>query len=175
MTLANAIEYYIQAKDYNRPHLIKIAFANSARVTMDVQTDVIDFPSALDGTDEIADALVRNFSLAYSNVYTFCLTDPPSNTEIEMNCDWLVVMSERDHDFVRVGCGHYMWQFDRESMALGSLGISIEQMQILPSHTAEQSLLNWASGLKSPWCSRQTLLNTAPALDGMDPVWDYLR
>ncbi|MEE9322615.1 MAG: hypothetical protein V3U76_19390 [Granulosicoccus sp.] len=175
MTLANAIEHYIQAKDYNRPHLIKKAFAKNAKVAVDVQTDAIDFPSILDGTDEIADALVRSFSLVYTNVYTFCLTDPPSNTEFEMSCDWLVVMSERNHDFVRIGCGHYVWHFDRTRMAVDSLGISIEKMQILPSHTAEKALLSWASGLESPWCSRRIVLDTAPALDDTDPIWNYLR
>ena len=62
------IETYFNAKDGNRPHLMRRAFHEHAVVEMSVRTQAISFPPWLNGCDAITDTLVRQFGQTYENV-----------------------------------------------------------------------------------------------------------
>src|SRR5262249_61030654 len=83
---SDAIRAYRRGKDGNRPHLLSGAFAPAAAVEMIVKTPAISFPSMVTGLDAIADVLVRRFALTYENVYTFCLSSPPSDDSHAFSC-----------------------------------------------------------------------------------------
>jgi hypothetical protein len=78
---SSAIQAYIRAKDENRPHLMPSAFASDASLATRVETENISFPPASKGIEEITQVLVRDFGLAYENIYTFCLDRAPSDGE----------------------------------------------------------------------------------------------
>jgi hypothetical protein len=82
------IQTYIHAKDENRPHLMKFAFAETAKLRMAVETDTISFPPLTDGIDAITQVL-RDFGQVYENVYTFCLGDPPKGNVDKYTCPWI--------------------------------------------------------------------------------------
>jgi hypothetical protein len=111
-TLAGHIRTYIRAKDENRPHLMRRAFAEEATLEMVVRTSAIAFPPVTRGCAAIADVLVRDFAKQYENVYTFCLDDPPSADSLCFKCGWLVVMSEKDSRKLRMGHGYYDWSWN---------------------------------------------------------------
>lgn len=132
MSLKRNIETYIRAKDGNRPHRMVEAFAQNARLSMLVKTSDIAFPSSVEGRDAIESVLVREFAAQYENVYTFCLSDPPSDTNVFV-CDWLVCMTEKATGAARLGFGQYEWHGDFG--LVGSLRITIEEMRVLEEHT----------------------------------------
>src|SRR5262245_29104667 len=135
-TPAQAIGTYIQARDGNRPCLMRRAFADDAVLEMIVKTEAISFPASAAGLDVIPDVLIRRFLLDYENVYTFCLSPPPYTLADRFSCRWLVGMSSRSGGEVRVGCGQYDWRFSAASDGLvDRLRITIERMAILaPGH-----------------------------------------
>ena len=108
----DVIRHYIRAKDENRPELMERAFTGSATLSMELQTQNIDFPSLTDGREAITEVLVRDFSRNYENVHTFCLEDSVKVEGDRLSCDWLVVMSTKNGGDIRVGCGSYRWQFN---------------------------------------------------------------
>src|SRR5579864_3333912 len=95
-TPSDVICAYIYAKDRNRPHMLTRAFAPTAVVDVVARTPTISFPSGMTGIDAIADVFVRRFAMTYENVYTFCLSAPPSDDSMAFSCDWLVAMSEKE-------------------------------------------------------------------------------
>ena len=161
MTNSELISTYIRAKDSNRAHLMGAAFARDAVLEMIVNAGTISFPPQASGLDAITDVLVRRFGQTFENVYTFCLSPPPSVDAPTFSCVWLVGMSEKDGGAVRVGCGRYDWVFRRDVRLIDRLSITIEQMQVLPaSHLS--AVMNWLTLLPYPWCPRDKAIRTMP-------------
>jgi hypothetical protein len=170
----DAIVSYIRAKDENRPHLARFAFADAAILNMVVKTDAISFPPDASGRDAITDVLVRGFGQTYENVRTFCLSSPPEREHTSFSCGWLVGMSAKENRIVRVGCGRYDWLFDAQSPHLAKkLTITIEVMQLLPADTLFP-VMGWLDQLPYPWCSRQAASERVPALEALGPVRYWL-
>ncbi|HYQ61024.1 MAG TPA: hypothetical protein VEP29_08225, partial [Desulfatiglandales bacterium] len=91
------------------------------------------------------------------------------------SCKWMVGMSERETGAVRVGCGRYDWQFQSgEPFLTRKLTITIDFMQVLPAETLE-AIMDWLFGLPYPWCPVQTAVTSAPKVEGLDVILDYLR
>src|SRR5829696_2277530 len=84
---------YFHAKDENRPHLLEDVFTLDAQLAIHNQSANIAFPAFTQGRDAIAEVLVRSFTLANENVYSFYLRRPPLAV-CEFTCPWLVGMSE---------------------------------------------------------------------------------
>lgn len=169
-----SIETYLRAKDENRPHLMKRAFAETATLEMVVKTASIAFPPISQGLQSISDVLVRRFAQNYENVHTFCLAAPPRIDEVSFSCDWLVGMSEKGSRIVRVGCGRYDWRFRSHGPRLvDQLTITVELMQSL-SPSSLSSVMEWLSPLPYPWCSAQMALMSAPILDELEPIRHYV-
>jgi hypothetical protein len=172
------IETYIQAKDFNRAHLMQRAFAADALLTMQVKTDAIAFPAELRGADAIAQTLSSGFGKRYENVYTFCIGAAPSSgvqPGKRFECDWLVCMSEKDSGLARVGYGRYIWTFASEQRGpVTGLTIVIEEMAVLPPET-RAAVLQWASALPYPWCPAPCLEQGLPALDAVARVTAALQ
>ena len=144
-TAQESIRTYIRAKDENRPHLMKYAFAEEARLEMVVKTGTISFPPLATGLESITDVLVRRFAQSFENVYTFCLAPPPQAHDAIFSCKWLVGMSEKETRRVRVGCGRYDWLFQSKGPRLAQrLTITIELMQVLPPERLP-SVIAWLS------------------------------
>ena len=169
------VRAYIRAKDENRPHLMEHVFTDDACLEIIVKPETISFPPITRGLASITDVLVRKFATTYENVYTFCLERLNSQArEKGFSCDWLVGMSEREGGHVRLGCGRYDWQFSFEgSLLVERLVITIEVMQVLPPG-CNKAVFGWLSGLPYPWCSAEVIAKTAPALEGVEAVIDYL-
>ena len=76
---------------------------------------------------------------------------------------------------VRLGFGCYDWLFEAgKSFLTREFTITIEFMQILPSETLDP-IMNWLSRLPYPWCAVHTAIASAPTLEGLDVILDYLR
>ena len=146
----DAISTYIQAKDTNRPQLMKQAFAVDCELEMAVRTDAISFPSSAKGLEQITQVLVTNFGDQYENVRTFCLSRPNSDYPPYFRCDWLVGMSAKQGGAVRVGCGHYGWHFGSDDDGrVKKLAIDIEVMCVLPAERTKP-IMQWLAALPYP-------------------------
>ena len=83
-------------------------------------------------------------------------------------------MSEKESGAVRVGCGRYDWRFQSdESFLVRELTITIEFMQILPPRNLD-AIMGWISGLPYPWCPVQTAVASAPEVEGLEVILDYI-
>src|SRR4051812_9503285 len=149
-TTSECIASYLRAKDENRPHLMRFAFAETARLETIVETSAISFPPLTLGLNKIAQVLVRDFVNTYENIYTFCLADSPPKGKIgNYTCRWLVGMSDKASGSVRVGCGQ-SFQTNQPYLA-DRLAITIKEMEVLPSNYL-QPVTGWLAGLPYPWC-----------------------
>ena len=149
---------------------MRLAFTETAAVTVVSLTGAISFPSPLRGRRHIAEVLSRRFGQSFENVYTFCLTDPPSPKADRFSCDWLVGMTEKETGAVRIGSGRYDWSFeDRDPRRVETLTITIEQMET-SSPDASSAVMRWLAALPYPWCSAPILTRDAPALDGVAAI-----
>jgi hypothetical protein len=170
----DAIGAYIQAKDTNRPLLMKQAFAADCELEMAVRTDAISFPNSAKGLEKITQVLVTDFGDQYENVRTFCLSRPNSDYPPYFRCDWLVGMSARQGGAVRVGCGHYDWHFGSDDGRVRKLVIDIEAMCVLPAE-GSKPIMQWLAALPYPWCSNVRARESIPAIDALQPIESFLR
>ena len=172
---AAVLRDYFHAKDENRPWYMSRAFAPEAVLTMSVRTQAIAFPPESRGVQAIADTLVRRFGQTYDNVYTFYLSRPADGAVLDAyRCDWIVAMTEKTTGQARVGCGVYDWTFRREPHLAESLTITIETMLTLPATDAD-AILDWITGLPYPWTDAQRVVATAPAIEELAPVLQWIR
>jgi hypothetical protein len=171
---ADTIAAYLRAKDENRPYLMRDAFAEDAALAMVVKSDNIAFPAATRGREAIANVIVRDFSTAYENVRTLCLTPAPIGTPHAFSCPWLVGMSVKADGAVRVGWGRYDWTFDADTARVRRLTITIEVMHVLPPRCLDV-VVGWTFALPYPWCSAERAVLTLPELEVLQPLRDYLR
>lgn len=173
-TARDSIVKYLRAKDENRPELMADAFTDAATLSIVVKAGTIAFPPAATGRDAITDVLVRRFGQLYENVRTFCLASPPQHVDTTFSCDWLVGMTERENRTVRVGCGRYDWRFRSQPPPLAErLTITIDVMEALPPDCL-LPIMHWLSRLPCPWCPPHAMLDTAPALDGLKPIRQWI-
>jgi hypothetical protein len=168
------IRTYLRAKDENRPHLMKLAFAETAILEMTVETGAISFPPVTEGIDAIAKVLVRDFGQAYENIYTFCLTNPPSGNDGSFRCRWMVGMSEKASGAVRVGCGYYDWSFQiAEPHLVERLRITIKMMKVLPPENLGP-VMGWLFKMPYPWCLASEAIKAMPDLAALDEVRTFI-
>ncbi|NMX64439.1 hypothetical protein HBO12_20695 [Pseudomonas sp. WS 5059] len=168
-----AIESYIFGKDGNRPDLLQHAFSLDAALNVLVQRGNVLFPPNVQGREDIAEVLVRSFSLQYENVYTFCLGDAPKPDANVHKCKWLVGMSTKATGELRVGCGEYHWIFSPQSGLVTQLSITIEHMLECPSQHMRK-IMDWLQGRSYPWCEPTEILDSAPPLTCLQPVLVYV-
>ena len=156
--------------------MLRLAFLPTATVEVVVKTPTISFPSEVTGLDAIADVFVRRFAVTYENVYTFCLSSPPSDESHAFSCDWLVAMSEKESGAVRLGCGSYDWLFapDRGGL-VERLVITIDVMQRLdPGHL--RPIMDWVAAIPYPWCpAADVAAKNAPVIADLDETVRRLR
>jgi hypothetical protein len=171
-THSGAIQTYIRAKDENRPHLMSRAFTPDASLEMRVETENISFPPASKGIEAITQVLVRDFGLAYENIYTFCLDGAPTDGEAEFRCRWLVGMSVKVSKSIRVGCGYYEWQFGANEL-VQHLTITIKTMLVLSSDHY-RPVMNWLSHLPYPWCPEDAAAKGMPPISELNEVRQFL-
>ena len=143
----NLISQYIKAKDNNKPHLMKHVFAEQAKVA---------------GLDKITQTLVCEFNTTYENIYTLCLTDTLQQTQNRLSCRWVVCMTDKTSQSLRIGYGNYQWDFKNDTSALvHHLTITIENMSFLPqSHQSD--VLTWFDKQPYPWALSSELQTTMP-------------
>ena len=168
------IRAYIRAKDENRPYLMQRTFADSVILEMAVETASITFPPLTEGLDAVTQVLVRDFGRTFENVYTFCLTAPPINSDNPFSCDWLVVMSEKESGVVRIGCGLYDWFFQTKKPGLvEKLKIVISIMLVLPPDNL-RPVMDWICALPYPWCQGERAAKEMPNIGGLKAVSEYI-
>lgn len=172
---AQVLVNYFRAKDGNRPHILERVFSADAQLEVKNASSSIVFPAMTRGREQIADVLVRDFARTYENVYSFYLSAPPSGEVEQFSCSWLVGMTERSSNTVRVGCGKYQWSLEYEPAPCAtSLSIYIEAMQVL-APSERNRVLAWLEGLSYPWSTGADALRSAPAIGELTPVLDYLN
>lgn len=158
----NLINQYIKAKDNNKPHLMKYVFSEQARLEMIVQTGNISFPAQVAGLDKITQTLVCEFNTTYENIYTLCLTDTLQQTQNRLKCRWVVCMTDKTSQSLRIGYGNYQWDFENDTSALvHHLAITIENMSILPQ-SLQSDVLSWFDKQPFPWALSSELQTTMP-------------
>ena len=171
---SESIFAYLRAKDQNRPYWMRRAFTKAATLKMIVKTGAISFPPLSVGIESMTEVLVRRFAQSFENIFTFCLGDPPKDDAGSFSCTWMVGMSEKESGAVRVGCGRYNWLFQtHEPFLARELTITIELMQILPPGNLD-AIIDWLSALPYPWCPVQTAVESAPKVDGLALILDYV-
>lgn len=174
-TQQTIIQKYIQAKDKNKPSLLKEVFSSHAQLDMKLKTQNISFPSTTTGLSSIANVLVTEFNKNYQNIFTFCTTDSIQITNNTLSCDWFVVMSEKNSNDLRIGCGKYYWNFTtNQSNLVDKLTITIEQMVILPEKSSKQ-VFNWVQNLSYPWTDSKEAIQNIPKIDLLKPIEQYFR
>lgn len=172
---ASVMRNYLHAKDANRPVYMRCAFAADAALTMTMRTPAIAFPPHAYGRDAITETLVRAFGQTYENVFTFYLAHPgPDATLATYSCDWFVGMAEKATGHVRVGCGRYDWEFQAAPHLATHLTITIEKMLTLPADTTS-AIFGWLTALPYPWTDAQRVVQTAPPIEALAPVMQWLR
>lgn len=173
-THSELIRTYIQAKDENRPHLMKRAFADDATLEMIVETGAITFPPLSRGIEAITRVLVRDFGQTFENVYTFCLADPSKATDSPFSCSWLVGMSEKESGAVRVGCGRYDWIFqDDDPFLVQKLKITVSSMLVL-SPRFLHPVMERLSTLPYPWCGVERATAGLRGVPGLEDVFAHI-
>ena len=174
LTPRDVLRGYFHAKDENRPHLLAAVFAADAQVRVVNRAMDMGFPDVTQGLEAIADVLVRRFGQTYENIYSFYLAAPPEGAAT-FSCPWLVGMTEKETQSVRVGCGSYDWTFQEDGARLAcALVITIEAMQVL---APDQSgpVFGWLRTLSYPWSSCAEAAAHAPSVAGLEPVRLFLR
>jgi hypothetical protein len=172
-TPETVLRNYFHAKDENRPHLLDDVFASNAELVIRNRSENISFPALTHGRSAIAEVLVRNFTLANENVYSFYLSRPPLGVR-EFSCPWLVGMSERSSGQVRVGCGTYEWAFQPDDPHMACrLVVTIEAMQVLPSAESEP-VFAWLRAQHYPWSSPGAARHGMPANELLFPISQFL-
>ncbi len=172
MSPERVLRDYFHAKDENRPHLLSNVFAHDAHLEINNRSAEIQFPSMTRGIEAIADVLVRRFNQTYENIYSFYMSRPGEN-DTEFSCDWLVSMSEKESQSIRVGCGRYDWTFLADRMRLATrLVIAIDQMLVLPPEAAIE-VRAWLLRLSYPWASA-AIVKSTPHPFLVESVVEYL-
>jgi hypothetical protein len=167
------LQGYVHAKGANRPHLLREVFAADADLQVSTQSGTIALPPATHGREAIAEVLVRRFAQTYENIYTFYMACPPGEAT-QFACDWLVGMSEKAGQHVRVGCGRYDWTFQTELPGLAcQLAITIHAMPVLPPSQFDP-VFAWLRQLHYPWSSAVAATTLAPHVAMLAPVLQYL-
>jgi len=170
------IQTYLRAKDANRPHLMRFAFAETAKLETVVESGAISFPPLTSGLKTIAQILVSDFARNNENIYTFCFVDdPPKGITGNYACCWLVGMSEKATGSVRVGCGQYDWSFQSNEPYLAKrLAIPIKVMEALPPECLHP-VIGWLAGLPYPWCPASEAIKEMPYIAGLEPVRNFIE
>jgi hypothetical protein len=164
---------YFHAKDESRPMLLDEVFAPNAELVIHNDSPNIAFPAVTRGRSSIAQVLVRDFSLAYENVYSFYLRRPVGGVQ-EFVSPWLVGMSERATGQPRVGGGIYTWSFDPDPPNLATkLVIRIDVMQVLPESMFDD-VFAWLQALEYPWLSVPQALQSIPTHEALCPIAAFL-
>jgi len=172
-TAQRSIQQYINAKDSNRPHLLRQAFYAGCTTGDGGTHGSISFPPHVEGLESIGDVLVSRFGQTFENVYTFVWDTHRSRISKTFQCQWLVAMSDKNSGEVRVGCGQYGWQFNPESGLVERLTITIEHMKTLPP-TDLHTIMEWVSHLDYPWCRPEALASNAPDIGTLEEVIQYV-
>ncbi|MCX4028450.1 hypothetical protein H0A36_15575 [Endozoicomonas sp. SM1973] len=171
----NIIRTYILAKDNNKPELMKSAFSDDAILEIKNKTANINFPATTVGLTGITDTLVTNFNQSFENVYTYCLLDSVQATQSSLSCQWLVLMTEKVNQNIRIGCGLYDWENNNQSKCLANkLTITIEQMVLLPAVDLP-AITKWQSSLDYPFTESTNIINKMPVIESLNVIKAYIH
>jgi len=81
-------------------------------------------------------------------------------------------MSVKETKSIRVGCGHYDWQFGASEL-VQHLTITIKTMLILSSDH-HRHVMNWLSHLPYPWCPEEAAAKGMPPISELNEVRQFL-
>lgn len=170
-----AVTNYFHAKDGNRPYLMRRAWAADATLEMVVRTQAIAFPAISKGLAAIENAVGRRFADDFENVYTFGLSLPAAKHRRHFPCHWLVGMSTKRNESIRVGCGRYDWHFTEDpSCLIERATFTIEAMVEMPATELER-IMCWVTALPYPWCTPADALKSMPTDSALADVRRFLE
>jgi len=131
------LEKYVEEKDQDKFKILEKIYVPNAKVTFEIDTDTISFPTEILGNKNIAQVLSAEFNRKYDHVQTYYLSRsfPQINDFTISNQGWLVIMREKEDNSIRVGTGLYDWIFEKQvdgNLKISQHNISIGVMLCLP-------------------------------------------
>ncbi len=129
-------EKYVEGKDQDKFKILEKIYVPNAKVTFEIDTDTISFPTEILGNKNIAQVLSAEFNRKYDHVQTYYLSRsfPQINDFTISNQGWLVIMREKEDNSIRVGTGLYDWIFEKQvdgNLKIAQHNISIGVMLCL--------------------------------------------
>lgn len=82
-------------------------------------------------------------------------------------------MSEKKSGVLRVGCGHYDWEFCHSTHLIQDLVITIDFMEFATVPSLAPAML-WVSSLPYPWCDIANIAKNPPNIPALLRVVNHL-
>jgi len=177
-TPTSLLSGYFQAKDGNRPELMRDIFLPDAVLTFSIATDGICFPERTEGIETITHTLVTDFRKKYARCRSYYVCDEIElrNNSVE-SLPWLVLMQEVATGHMRIGTGAYDWHFKPNAdgeLRVCALHISIDRMDVIEN--ADGALLGtMQSALPYPWLPPATLHAEFGVLASLEPELEFVE
>ena len=173
------LEKYILGKDKDRFDILETIYESGAKVTFEINSAAISFPSEIVGNKEIAKVLSSDFNKKFDHVKTYCLSrEFPFVAEgTILKQKWLVLMREKASNRICVGCGFYGWHFTTKPNSPDQIKhhhISIHDMLNL-SDWSLSSLLDLQMRFSYPWLEQDNAIEVLEGYRELKTITDYLK
>lgn len=175
-TVMQILEFYIKGKDDDQYQMLEDIYAETAELKFKIDSEEIAFPTNINGNQEIARVLSKDFNQKYSMVKTYYLDKPTDNQLNVQQQNWLVVMQEKSNGLTRVGTGYYDWGFVKtdDGLQIETHKIYIHSMVQLQDTEAEE-LNRIQSVLNYPWTNPEKVIETITSNSQLKTIVNYLE
>lgn len=175
-TSKNILEQYVLGKDKDQYHILETIFAETAEVEFQISSDKISFPEKIQGNNDIARILSKDFNKKYENVRTYYLEDVEQDTESVVNQPWLVVMKEIGRDVTRVGTGYYNWRLNKTESGLKVSKLKIYIHEMLEVFDEKSIILTEIQGeIEYPWSTSISVRKALKPYGKLQGVSEYIN
>ena len=173
------LEKYVEGKDQDKFKILEEIYIPNAKVTFEIESDTISFPTEILGNKNIAQVLSAEFNRKYDHVQTYYLSRsfPQIKDFIISNQGWLVIMREKEDNSIRVGTGLYDWIFEKQvdgNLKIAQHNISIGVMLCLPGLPLS-FLDELQSNLLYPWIDKKEVIEVLCEYNELQEVFDYIK
>jgi len=173
------LEKYVEGKDQDKFKILGEIYIPNAKVTFEIDSDTISFPTEISGNKNIAQVLSAEFNRKYDHVQTYYLSRsfPQIKDLVISNQGWLVIMRDKEDNSIRVGTGLYDWIFQKQAdgnLKIAQHNISIGVMLCLPGLSLS-FLDELQSSLLYPWVDKKKVIKVLSDYNELQDIVDYLE